>query len=83
LIERNKKEDFLFSLEEWISEVVKEKSNGENNKIAPFILEGFDRSMQANIDYHRATAAALAGNGNSKLVSYHNLMSEAYRALLA
>lgn len=82
MIERNKKELFLHSLEDWISEVVKDKTNGHNDGIPPMIKEGFDCSMQANVDYHKAVADALNKNGDKKLVAYHTLMSKVYSALL-
>lgn len=83
MIERNRKEIFLHSLEDWISEVVKDKTNGRNDGIPPMIKEGFNCSMQANVDYHKAVADALSGNGDKKLVIYHTLMSNVYSALLA
>jgi hypothetical protein len=83
LINQTKKELFLLSLEDWISEVIKDKSNGHNDSIPPMIREGFDSSMQANIDYHKAVADALSGNGDRRLVAYHTLMSDAYKALIA
>lgn len=82
MIELNTKEIFLHGLEDWISEVVKDKTNGRNDGIPPMIKEGFDCSMQANIDYHKAVADALSGDGNEKLVVYHTLMSNVYSALL-
>jgi hypothetical protein len=82
LIERNRKEIFLHSLEDWISEVVKDKTNGHNDGIPPMIKEGFLCSMQANADYHKAVADVLNENGNKKLVVYHTLMSSVYSALL-
>ena len=82
MIKLNKKEIFLHGLEDWIREVVNDKSNGHNDAIPPVIREGFDCSMQANIDYHRAVADALSKNGNKKLVTFHTLMSDAYSALL-
>jgi hypothetical protein len=82
LINLNKKELFLHGLEDWISEVVKNKSNGHNDAIPPMIREGFDCSMQANIDYHKAVADTFSENGDRKLVTYHTLMSNVYSALL-
>ena len=82
MIERNTKEIFLHSLEDWISEIVKDKTNGHNDGIPPMIKEGFDCSMQANIDYHKAVADTLNANDDKKLVVYHTLMSKAYGALL-
>lgn|GEM_PF-5268442 len=83
MISRNKKEVFLNGLEDWISKVVKDKSNGHNDGIPPMIKESFDCSIQANIDYHKAVAVALSGNGDGKLVAFHTLMSDVYSALLA
>jgi hypothetical protein len=83
LINQSKKEVFLHSLEDWISEVIKGKSNGHNDSIPTMIKEGFDSSMQANIYYHKAVADALSGNSDRKLVTYHTLMSDVYSALLA
>ena len=83
MIERNRKEIFLHSLEDWISGVVKEKTNGHNDGIPPMIKDGFDCSMQASADYHKAVADALNGSGNEKLIVYHILMSNVYSALLA
>lgn len=82
MIERNTKEIFLHGLEDWISEVVKDKTNGHNDGIPPMIKDGFVCSMQANVDYHKAVADALDENGDKKLVIYHTLMSNAYSALL-
>ena len=82
MIERNTKEIFLHSLEDWISEVVKDNTNGHNDGIPPMIKEGFDCSVQANVDYHKAVADTLNENGDKRLVVYHTLMSNAYRALL-
>lgn len=82
MIERSSKEIFLHGLEDWISEVVKDKTNGRNDGIPPMIKEGFDCSMQANIDYHKAVADTLNKNGDKKLVVYHTLMSNVYSALL-
>lgn len=82
MIERNTKEIFLHGLEDWISEVVKDKTNGHNDGIPPMIKEGFDCSMQANIDYHKAVADTLNKNDDKKLVLYHTLMSNVYSALL-
>ena len=82
MIERNIKEEFLHSLEDWISEVVKDKTNGHNAGIAPMIKDGFNCSMHANMDYHKAVADTLNENDDRKLIVYHTLMSNAYRALL-
>lgn len=78
MINQNKKELFLHSLEDWINEVIKDKSNGHNDSIPPMIKEGFDSSMRANIYYHKAVADALSGDGDRKLVTYHTLMSDVY-----
>ena len=83
MIELNTKEVFLCSLEDWISEVVKDKTSSHNDGIPPMIKEGFDCSMQANMDYHKAVADTLNENGDKKLVVYHTLMSNVYSALLA
>lgn len=83
MIDRNKKELFLLSLEDWISEVVNDKTNGHNETIPPMIREGFASSMQANVDYHKAVADALSEYSDKKLVIYHRLMSNVYAALLA
>jgi len=82
LIERSTKEVFLQSLEDWINEVVKDKADGHNDQIAPMIKEGFDRSMRANIDYHKEMADRLAEAGETTLASYHAIMSDVYRLLL-
>lgn len=82
MIERNTKEIFLHGLEDWISEVVKDKTNGRNDGIPPMIKEGFDCSMQASMDYHKAVADTLNKNSDKKLIVYHTLMSNVYSALL-
>jgi hypothetical protein len=71
LIELNTEEIFLHSLEDWISEFVEDKTNGHNAGIPPMIKEGFNCSMHANMDYHKASATALNANGDKKLVVYH------------
>ena len=83
MIDRNKKELFLIDLEEWIKEVIAINGNVQNKEIATRINDGFDRSMQANIDYHTAAASALGDDeGNSALVLFHTQMSDVYRSLL-
>ena len=82
MIELNTKEIFLHGLEDWISEVVKDKTNGRNDRIPIMIKEGFDCSMHANMDYHKAVADTLNKNDDKKLVAYHTLMSNVYSALL-
>lgn len=83
MINRNKKELFLFDLEEWIKEVVAINGNVQNKEIPKRISNGFDCSMQANIDYHIAAASALSEEkGASALVLFHTQMSNVYRSIL-
>jgi hypothetical protein len=83
LISRNKKEVFLTGFEDWINEVVAEKADGHNDAIPGMINEGFQRSMLANIDFHKAMSDALDETGDTSLASYHVIMSEVYRSFLA
>lgn len=83
MIDLNKKEVFLLDLEEWIKEVIARNGNMQNKEIPRRISDGFDRSMQANIDYHIAAASALSKEKDcSALVLFHTQMSNVYRSLL-
>ena len=83
MISLTKKEVFLNSLEDWINEVVALKADGHNEAIPGMIDEGFQRSMLANSDFHKAMADALNETGNTSLSSYHIIMSEVYGSFLA
>lgn len=83
MISRNRKEIFLSSFEDWINEVVAVKADGHNEAIPGMINEGFQHSMLANSDFHKAMADALGETGNTSLASYHVIMSKVYRSFLA
>ena len=73
----------MHSLENWINEYVDLHAKDYNGSLAPSIRRGFDNSMQANIDYHKAVAQAFDVNGDKELVKYHNMMSNVYGSLLS
>jgi hypothetical protein len=83
LISQYKKEVFLTCFEDWINEVVAVKADGHNEAIPGMINEGFQHSMLANSDFHKAMADALGETGNTSLASYHVIMSKVYRSFLA
>jgi hypothetical protein len=83
LISQYKKEVFLTCFEDWINEVVAVKADGHNEAIPGMINEGFQHSMLANSDFHKAMADALGETGDTSLASYHVIMSKVYRSFLA
>jgi hypothetical protein len=56
LIRRNNKEELLTLLEDWINEVVAKYADGHNEQIPNKVIEGFKRSIQANIEFHKEMA---------------------------
>ena len=68
---------YLNNLEIWISGVIFQ--DGLTDKqIAMKVIESFQRSMQANVDYHKT----MANNSNSvQSKRQHNIMVEIYSKL--
>jgi len=69
-------------MEDWINEVVAVEADGHNDAIPGMINDGFQHSMLANSDFHKAMSDALDETGDISLASYHVIMAKVYRSFL-
>jgi hypothetical protein len=71
---------FLNNLEEWIDEIISQNSQA-NKELLRTIKQRFERSIQANIEYHRFMISA-NGTDDQERADRHKLMADVYKALL-
>jgi hypothetical protein len=72
---------FLNNLEGWIEDVISQNGLADKELIKT-IKERFQRSMQANIDYHRFMMNSTNENDDQKTADRHKLMADVYHAFL-
>jgi len=71
----------LTSLEAYLNEVVTSNHDMKHEQIIRNVRDNFRRSVQANIDYHGEMSRLDETDTASS--SYHKLMADVYKSLLA
>lgn len=69
-------------LESWINEVVAKYADNHNEQIPNRVIEGFQHSIQASIEFHKDMANNMNEANDPVLAKYHNLMSEIYKKFM-
>jgi hypothetical protein len=72
---------FLQGLEELVTEFAKSDSGLKPDDVVILFKENFNRSMQANIDYHLQLAELHKREGNEAMSALHELQAKIYRSI--
>ena len=72
----------LVQLEDWVKEQVAKYADDHNEQIPNKILEGFQHSMRANVEFHKDMADNMTEANDLVLAEYHNLMSKIYKKFM-
>ena len=70
----------LSSLENYVREVVSSDHGMNQEEMLSMIQENFQRSMQANIQYHSDLAQIDQKVGDVKSETFHKLMAQMYKS---
>lgn len=82
ILDRGAKQSFfLNNLEQWIDEVISQDGLADR-ELVKRIKESFERSIQANVDYHKSMMNSARENDEEKMADRHRLMAEIYQSLL-
>jgi len=73
---------FLRSFEDYITQVVASNHNKSANEAIRIVVDGFNRSIQANFEYHDEISRIDKQKGDKAAEAFHWVMSEIYRSIL-
>jgi len=70
------------SFEEYVNEVVASNHGMKQEDVPKIVIDNFQRSMKANVDFHTELAIKNEDAGQTAKATYHKVMAQTYKSFM-